>query len=65
MTEIKRLDSSDPAFQADLERLLDWEQSADLKVESVVREIISAVRTRGDAALMREKTQEVLRVMEA
>ncbi|MDH3980440.1 MAG: histidinol dehydrogenase [Gammaproteobacteria bacterium] len=52
MTEIKRLDSSDPAFQADLERLLDWEQSADLKVESVVREIISAVRTRGDAALI-------------
>ncbi len=52
MIEIKRLDSTDAAFQADLERLLDWEQSADLKVESVVREIISAVRDRGDAALI-------------
>jgi histidinol dehydrogenase len=52
MTEIKRLDSSDAAFQEQLEHLLDWEQSADLKVESVVREIITAVRTRGDAALI-------------
>ncbi len=52
MIEIKRLDSTDAAFQADLECLLDWEQSADLKVESVVREIISAVRDRGDAALI-------------
>jgi histidinol dehydrogenase len=52
MTEIKRLDSRDPGFHADLERLLDWEQSADLKVEAVVREIISAVRDRGDAALI-------------
>ncbi len=52
MVEIRRFDSRDASFAADLERLLDWEQSADLKVESVVREIISAVRTRGDAALI-------------
>jgi histidinol dehydrogenase len=52
MVDIKRLNSRDAGFQADLEHLLDWEQSADLKVESVVREIISAVRTRGDAALI-------------
>ncbi len=52
MVDIKRLNSSDATFQADLERLLDWEQSADLKVESVVREIISAVRERGDAAVI-------------
>ena len=52
MTEIKRLDSSDAEFQEQLEHLLDWEQSADLKVESVVREIITAVRTRGDTALI-------------
>ncbi len=32
--------------------MLDWEQSADRKVEQVVREIISAVRLRGDAALI-------------
>jgi histidinol dehydrogenase len=52
MVEIKRLNSKDAAFQADLEQLLDWDQSADRKVESVVREIISAVRVRGDAALI-------------
>jgi histidinol dehydrogenase len=52
MVDIKRLNSRDAGFQADLEHLLDWEQSADLKVESVVREIINAVRTRGDAALI-------------
>jgi len=52
MTDIKRLNSQDATFPADLERLLDWEQSADLRVETVVREIISAVRLRGDAALI-------------
>jgi histidinol dehydrogenase len=52
MTEITRLDSRDPGFHAALERLLDWEQSADLKVEATVREIIAAVRARGDAALI-------------
>jgi histidinol dehydrogenase len=52
MVDIKRLNTRDAGFHADLEHLLDWEQSADLKVESVVREIINAVRTRGDAALI-------------
>ena len=52
MVEIRRLNSQDATFAADLEALLDWEQSADLKVEAVVREIITAVRTRGDAALI-------------
>ncbi|HUT40766.1 MAG TPA: histidinol dehydrogenase [Gammaproteobacteria bacterium] len=52
MVEIRRLNSRDATFAADLEALLDWEQSADLKVEAVVREIITAVRTRGDAALI-------------
>jgi histidinol dehydrogenase len=52
MTEITRLDSSTPGFPDALERLLDWEHSADLKVEATVREIIAAVRARGDAALI-------------
>ncbi|MGB5261558.1 MAG: histidinol dehydrogenase [Gammaproteobacteria bacterium] len=52
MTEIKRLDTSDPDFDAALEQLLDWEQSADMAVESVVRDIIADVRARGDAALL-------------
>jgi histidinol dehydrogenase len=52
MIEITRLNSSDPAFQEELERLLNWEQASDPKVESVVREIIDAVRARGDAAVI-------------
>jgi histidinol dehydrogenase len=52
MPDIARLNSQDTAFDADLERLLDWEQAADPAVEIVVREIIAAVRARGDAAVM-------------
>jgi histidinol dehydrogenase len=52
MPDIKRIDSADPGFDAALHDLLDWEQSADIAVESVVREIIADVRTRGDAALI-------------
>jgi len=52
MIEIARLNTRDPGFDADLERLLDWEQAADPGVESVVREVIAAVRARGDAALI-------------
>jgi histidinol dehydrogenase len=52
MTEINRLDTSDPDFDAALEQLLDWEQSADTAVEAVVRDIIADVRARGDAALI-------------
>jgi histidinol dehydrogenase len=50
--DIARLNSQDPAFDADLERLLDWEQTADPAVEAVVREVIAAVRARGDAAVI-------------
>ncbi|MEZ5542978.1 MAG: histidinol dehydrogenase [Pseudomonadota bacterium] len=52
MVAIRRLDSRAGGFAAELGALLDWEQSADLRVEAVVREIITAVRTRGDAALV-------------
>ena len=52
MPDIARLNSRDPAFDAALERLLDWEQAADPAVETVVREVIAAVRARGDAAVI-------------
>jgi len=52
MSDIARLNSQDPEFDAALERLLDWEQAADPAVESVVREVIAEVRARGDAAVM-------------
>ena len=52
MSEIARLNSLDPAFDTDLERLLDWEQAADPGVETVVREVIAERRARGDDAVM-------------
>jgi len=52
MTDITRLNTQDPDFEAALERLLDWEQSADPVVETVVRDIIADVRARGDTALL-------------
>ena len=56
MSEIRRLNSQDSSFAVDLERLLDWDQTTDPAVESVVRDIIADVRTRGDAAVI-EYTQ--------
>jgi len=50
--DITRLNSQDFGFAAALERLLDWEQAADPAVEAVVREVIAAVRARGDAAVI-------------
>jgi len=52
MAEIRQLDSRAPGFYSELEQLLDREQSTDLKVDAVVREIIDAVRERGDAAVI-------------
>jgi histidinol dehydrogenase len=52
MSDIARLNSQHPAFSAELERLLDWEQSADPAVETVVRDVIADVRARGDAAVV-------------
>jgi histidinol dehydrogenase len=56
MPEIIRLNSRDAGFDAALEKLLDWEQTSDVAVETVVRDIINEVRSRGDAALL-EYTQ--------
>jgi histidinol dehydrogenase len=52
MSDITRLNSQHPAFSAELERLLDWEQAADPAVETVVRDVIADVRARGDAAVL-------------
>jgi histidinol dehydrogenase len=56
MPEITRLNSLDAGFDAALGKLLDWEQTADVAVETVVRDIINDVRMHGDAALL-EYTQ--------
>jgi histidinol dehydrogenase len=52
MPEITRLNSQNAGFDAALEKLLDWEQTSDIAVENVVRDIIADVRARGDAALI-------------
>ena len=52
MPDIARLNSQDPAFSEQLERLLDWEQAADPAVEAVVRDVLADVRARGDAAVL-------------
>jgi histidinol dehydrogenase len=52
MTDIKRLDSSDPGFREALEQLLTREAEADRKVETAVQGIIAAVRERGDEAVL-------------
>jgi histidinol dehydrogenase len=49
---IKRLNSSDSDFYAQLDILLAWEQVSDAQVEQTVRDVIRAVRERGDAALI-------------
>ncbi len=49
---VRRLDTTQQDFDARLAQLTQWDDAADLSVETVVREIINAVRTRGDAAVI-------------
>ncbi len=52
MTGILRLNSSDTDFWKKLEQRLAWEDESDGKIVTTVREILNAVRTRGDGALL-------------
>jgi histidinol dehydrogenase len=49
---IRRLDSTAPGFGAALQSLAHWADETDAAIETRVAEIILAVRTRGDAALL-------------
>jgi histidinol dehydrogenase len=49
---VRRLNTSDPGFRAAFTALLDRAQELDARVEGVVREVLEAVRARGDAALV-------------
>ncbi|AGA34267.1 Histidinol dehydrogenase [Thioalkalivibrio nitratireducens DSM 14787] len=53
MPEIQRLDSRETTFWGELDRLLSWESVADHGVRAIVDEILAAVRSEGDAALLR------------
>jgi len=50
--EIRRLDTRDPAFEADFERLLDRAPQENAEVATAVAQIVDDVRRRGDAALL-------------
>ncbi len=49
---IKQLSSQDEHFWSDMEKLLAWEAVSDDQVFSTVSEILSSVRTQGDAAVL-------------
>lgn len=49
---IKRLDTTTPDFWNALEQLLAWEGVSDDHVNAIVREILQAVKRRGDAAVL-------------
>ncbi len=52
MSLIQRLDARSPDFDADLDRLLAYEASQDEAIEDAVRDILHAVRTQGDPAVL-------------
>lgn len=52
MADITRLDTASNDFWPTLENKLSWEGVSDDKVNGIVREILAAVRTRGDAAVL-------------
>jgi histidinol dehydrogenase len=49
---LRTLNTAEPGFRAAFTALLDRAQGLDVKAEGVVREVIGAVRTSGDAALV-------------
>lgn len=52
MADIARLSSAAADFWSDLERLLAWQETYDEQVTRVVRDILTDVRRRGDAAVL-------------
>jgi histidinol dehydrogenase len=52
MLLVRKLDSSNPSFYEDLDRLLAFEAQGDRAIERTVGEILTAVKTRGDAAVL-------------
>ena len=50
--KISRLNSSDDNFDAELKRLLAWDSATDDAVFATVNEILRAVKTKGDEALL-------------
>ncbi len=53
-TDVKprRLDATQPGFNAEFDKLLAWESVSDGDVQATVGKIVADIRTRGDAALL-------------
>lgn len=49
---IKRLNAQQADFDAQLDKLLDWDEVSDQQVNAVVDEVLLAVKSRGDDALL-------------
>jgi histidinol dehydrogenase len=49
---MRRIDTADPSFEAQLASLTDWQETIDQQVVAAVEEILAGVRSRGDAALL-------------
>lgn len=52
MRTIQRLNSLDSNFKAELTLLTAWDDQLDARVHEVVKEVLHAVKTKGDAALL-------------
>jgi len=52
MADIRKLNTSDADFSAQLDALLAWESVSDAGVNQVVNDVIADIRSRGDAALI-------------
>lgn len=52
MTQVRRLDSTQAGFAEQLGKLLAYDNSTDEKINAAVAEILAAVRSRGDAAVV-------------
>lgn len=49
---IKRLDAQQTDFYQQLDKMLDWDEVSDQQVKDIVDEVLLAVKTRGDEALL-------------
>src|SRR5215470_645251 len=52
MLQLRRLDTGSPDFEAELSRLLDFENTQDQRVEDAVSAILADVKRRGDVAVL-------------
>ena len=50
--DMRRLSTSAPNFEAELQRVLHWSVQTDMAIEERVAEILAAVQSRGDAAVL-------------